>query len=181
MLHYNLLFRWFLDLNLTNEIWDNSSFTTNQQRLIEHDTARLFFCTVLAQAEAKGWMSDTHFTVDGTLVGAWPRPRPVEVRPAAGRGAERCARPRRARRKSVDPPRKKMHPASYAVGIFQETTKPDSMGCVFQRTAGKCRRLLTFLFPINSTLNSADARPLLAITATHNEPDRLVFISHGRN
>ena len=71
MLHYNLLFRWFLDLNLTDAIWDNSSFTTNQQRLLDHDTARLFFHTVVGQAEEKGWMSDTHFTVDGTLVGAW--------------------------------------------------------------------------------------------------------------
>ena len=71
MLHYNLLFRWFLDLNLTDEIWDNSTFTVNQARLLEHDTARLFFHTVAAQARAKGWMSDTHFTVDGTLVQAW--------------------------------------------------------------------------------------------------------------
>jgi transposase len=71
MLHYNLLFRWFLDLNLTDEIWDNSTFTVNQFRLLDHDTARLFFQTVAAQAREKGWMSDTHFTVDGTLVQAW--------------------------------------------------------------------------------------------------------------
>jgi transposase len=71
MLHYNLLFRWFLDLNLTDEIWDNSTFTVNQFRLLDHDTARLFFHTVAAQAQEKGWMSDTHFTVDGTLVQAW--------------------------------------------------------------------------------------------------------------
>jgi transposase len=71
MLHYNLLFRWFLDLNLTDEIWDNSTFTVNQARLLEHDTARLFFHTVAAQAREKGWMSDAHFTVDGTLVAAW--------------------------------------------------------------------------------------------------------------
>ena len=71
MLHYNLLFRWFLDLNLTDEIWDNSTFSVNQQRLLDNDTARLFFHTVAAQAREKGWMSDTHFTVDGTLVQAW--------------------------------------------------------------------------------------------------------------
>jgi transposase len=71
MLHYNLLFRWFLDFNLTDKIWDNSTFTVNQFRLLDHDTARLFFHTVARQAQEKGWMSDTHFTVDGTLVGAW--------------------------------------------------------------------------------------------------------------
>jgi transposase len=71
MLHYNLLFRWFLDLKLTDAIWDNSTFTVNQTRLLEHDTARLFFHTIAAQAQEKGWMSDSHFTVDGTLIGAW--------------------------------------------------------------------------------------------------------------
>lgn len=71
MLHYNLLFRWFLDLNLTDAIWDNSTFTTNQERLLEHDTARLFFHTIAGLAQEKGWMSHAHFTVDGTLIQAW--------------------------------------------------------------------------------------------------------------
>lgn len=71
MLHYNLLFRWFLDMNLTDEVWDNSSFTTNQERLLEHDTARAFFHTIAGLAQEKGWMSDAHFTVDGTLIQAW--------------------------------------------------------------------------------------------------------------
>jgi transposase len=71
MLHYNLLFRWFLDMNLTDKVWDNSSFTTNQERLLSHDVARAFFHTIAALAHEKGWMSDHHFTVDGTLIQAW--------------------------------------------------------------------------------------------------------------
>lgn len=70
-LHYNLLFRWFLDLNLTDAIWDNSTFTVNQERLLDHQTAQLFFATIVAQAQEEGWMSDAHFTVDGTLIQAW--------------------------------------------------------------------------------------------------------------
>jgi transposase len=70
-LHYNLLFRWFLDLNLTDAIWDNSSFTTNQERLLKHDVAKMFFAQIVALAQEKGWMSDAHFTVDGTLIQAW--------------------------------------------------------------------------------------------------------------
>ena len=70
-LHYNLLFRWFLDLNLTDAIWDHSTFSANQQRLLEHETAQLFFATIAELAREKGWMSDAHFTVDGTLVQAW--------------------------------------------------------------------------------------------------------------
>jgi transposase len=70
-LHYNLLFRWFLDLNLTDAIWDNSTFSTNQQRLLEHQTAQLFFAQIAELARERGWMSNAHFTVDGTLIQAW--------------------------------------------------------------------------------------------------------------
>src|SRR5512137_148075 len=42
-IHYNLLFRWFLDLNLTDAVWDHSSFSTNQERLITHAAAQEFF------------------------------------------------------------------------------------------------------------------------------------------
>ena len=70
-LHYNLLFRWFLDLNMTDPIWDNSTFSKNQQRLLQHRTAELFFSSVVELARSHGWVSDEHFTVDGTLIEAW--------------------------------------------------------------------------------------------------------------
>ena len=70
-LHYNLLFRWFLDLNMTDPIWDNSTFSKNQQRLLQHRTADLFFAAVVELARSYGWVSDEHFTVDGTLIEAW--------------------------------------------------------------------------------------------------------------
>jgi len=70
-LHYNLLFRWFLDLNLTDAIWDNSTFSKNQERLLQHKVAELFFGCVVELAHQNGWVSDEHFTVDGTLIEAW--------------------------------------------------------------------------------------------------------------
>jgi transposase len=70
-LDYNLLFRWFLDFNLTDPVWDNSTFTKNQHRLLEHRAAELFFARVVALAREHGWASDAHFTVDGTLIDAW--------------------------------------------------------------------------------------------------------------
>lgn len=70
-LDYNLLFRWFLDLNLLEPVWDNSTFTKNQDRLLAHQTAELFFARVVALAREHGWASDAHFTVDGTLIDAW--------------------------------------------------------------------------------------------------------------
>ena len=70
-LEYNLLFRWFLDLNLTDPVWDNSTFTKNQERLLGHQTAELFFARIVGLAKEHGWVSDEHFTVDGTLIDAW--------------------------------------------------------------------------------------------------------------
>jgi transposase len=70
-LEYNLLFRWFLDLNLMDPIWDNSTFTKNQERLLRHQTAELFFARIVGLAREHGWVSDEHFTVDGTLIEAW--------------------------------------------------------------------------------------------------------------
>ena len=70
-LQYNFLFRWFLDLNMTDPVWDHSVFSKNQERLLAHRTADLFFATVVALAQAHGWVSDEHFSVDGTLIQAW--------------------------------------------------------------------------------------------------------------
>ena len=70
-LEYNLLFRWFLDLNLMDPVWDNSTFSKNQDRLLRHQTAELFFARIVGLAKEHGWVSDEHFTVDGTLIDAW--------------------------------------------------------------------------------------------------------------
>lgn len=70
-IHYNLLFRWFLDLNLTDAVWDHSTFTANQERLLIHRVAQEFFGEIADLARERGWLSDAHFTVDGTLIQAW--------------------------------------------------------------------------------------------------------------
>src|SRR5512142_216902 len=70
-LDYNLLFRWFVGLNMDDAIWDATVFTKNRQRLLEGDIAQKFFENVYRQAREKGLLSDEHFTVDGTLIEAW--------------------------------------------------------------------------------------------------------------
>src|ERR1700726_3896872 len=74
-LDYNLLFRWFLDLELDEASFDHSSFSTNRARLLEHEVAGEFFRGVVEQARALKLLSDEHFTVDGTLVEAWASPK----------------------------------------------------------------------------------------------------------
>ncbi len=70
-LDYNLLFRWFLDLNWDEPAFDHSTFSRNRMRLLQHDVAGEFFRTVVSETRALKLTSDEHFTVDGTLIEAW--------------------------------------------------------------------------------------------------------------
>jgi transposase len=70
-LNYNLLFRWFVGLELDEPVWDATVFTKNRQRLLAGDIAQAFLEKVLALAREHALLSDEHFTVDGTLVEAW--------------------------------------------------------------------------------------------------------------
>src|SRR5438093_502793 len=70
-LDYNLLFRWFVGLEMDDPIWNPTVFTKNRERLLAGEIARAFFDRVVAQARERGLLSDEHFTVDGTLVEAW--------------------------------------------------------------------------------------------------------------
>jgi transposase len=70
-LDYNLLFRWFVGLNMDDPIWDASTFSKNRERLLAGDIAHAFVEQVLAQARERTLLSDEHFTVDGTLIEAW--------------------------------------------------------------------------------------------------------------
>jgi transposase len=70
-LDYNLLFRWFVGLNIDDEVWDASTFSKNRDRLLEGDIAQQFLQAVLDQARENGLTSDEHFSIDGTLVEAW--------------------------------------------------------------------------------------------------------------
>jgi transposase len=67
---YNLLFRWFVGLNMDDGVWDSTTFTKNRDRLLKVDIAEAFFEQVLEQARGYGLLSDEHFTVDGTLIEA---------------------------------------------------------------------------------------------------------------
>ena len=70
-LGYNLLFRWFVGIAIDDTVWDHSSFTTNRDRLIEHDAVKRLFSEILVTADEAGLLSDEHFSVDGTLIRAW--------------------------------------------------------------------------------------------------------------
>jgi transposase len=68
-LDYNLLFRWFVGLNLDDTVWNHAVFSHNRERLLNEEVGEVFFKRVLERA--KPYLSDEHFTVDGTLIEAW--------------------------------------------------------------------------------------------------------------
>jgi transposase len=70
-LEYNLLFRWFVGLNMDEAVWVPTVFTKNRDRLLEGDIAEKFFQLILTQARLADLLSDEHFSVDGTLIEAW--------------------------------------------------------------------------------------------------------------
>jgi len=70
-LQYNMLFRWFVGLNMDDAVWDVTVFTKNRERFLGGEIPQKFFAAVLDQARAADLLSDEHFTVDGTLVEAW--------------------------------------------------------------------------------------------------------------
>jgi transposase len=70
-LQYNLLFRWFLDMDMTERVFDRTVFSHNRERLLEHDVARVLFGAVVEQARKRKLVSSEHFSVDGTLIEAW--------------------------------------------------------------------------------------------------------------
>jgi transposase len=69
-LGYNLLFRWFLDMDLMEGSFVQSAFSKNQERLLQHQVAQKFFRAVYEMSRRENWASDEHFTVDGTLIEA---------------------------------------------------------------------------------------------------------------
>ena len=71
MLDYNILFRWFLDMNLEERGLDQSNFSRLRERLVESKVAVRFFDAVVSEARKLNLLSDEHFTVDGTLIEAW--------------------------------------------------------------------------------------------------------------
>src|SRR6266852_3646150 len=84
-LDYNLLFRWFVGLNMDDSVWDVTVFTKNRERLLDGDIAEAFFQAVLKEARQRNLLSDEHFTVDGTLLEAWASVKSFSERTASPR------------------------------------------------------------------------------------------------
>ena len=128
-LQYDLLFKWFLDLNVADPGFDASTFSKNRERLLAHDVAAAFFAEVVAEAKRRRLLSAEHFTVDGTLLEAWAslksyRPRDEEDGPRGGGG----------RNPEVDFRGQRRHRETHA-----STTDPEAL--LFKKGASQAAKL----------------------------------------
>ena len=85
-LGYNLLFRWFVGLNMDEPVWVPTVYSKNRDRLLAGDVAEKFFAGVLDQARAAELLSDEHFSVDGTLIEAWAGQKSFQRKDGGGQG-----------------------------------------------------------------------------------------------
>lgn len=94
-MEYNLLFRWFVGLELDDRVWDASTFSKNRDRLLEADVAREFLSVLMGLGRVKRLLSADHFSVDGTLIEAWASMKSFRPKdgsgdpPGPGRNSER--------------------------------------------------------------------------------------------
>ncbi len=89
-LQYNLLFRWFVGLEMDDAVWDVTVFTKNRERLISGAISQQLLDAVLVEAREHDLLSEEHFTVDGTLIQAWAAARSFKEKsdpPAPGAGS----------------------------------------------------------------------------------------------
>ena len=88
-LQYNLLFRWFVGMEMDEAVWNHAVYSKNRERLLNEEVAETFFQRVLDRA--RPFMSDEHFTVDGTLIEAWASHKSFRPKDGTGQPPDREA------------------------------------------------------------------------------------------
>ena len=86
-LQYDMLFRWFLDMGIEDSVFVPTTFTKNRERLLTHEVADKFFKASVEQARLRGYVSDEHFTADGSLLEAWASVKSFKPRAEGGQGS----------------------------------------------------------------------------------------------
>jgi transposase len=123
-LNYNLLFRWFVGLSMDDPVWDATTFTKNRERLLEGDIAQAFFQEVIREARERRFLSDEHFSVDGTLIEAWAGQKSFRKKDDPGDPLDRP---------------KSFHGDNRTNETHQSTTDPDAR--LFRKGLGKEAKL----------------------------------------
>lgn len=126
-LDYNLLFRWFVGMEMDEAVWNHAVFSKNRERLLNEEVAQEFFERVLGQA--KPYLSDEHFTVDGTQLEAWASQKSFRAKSGDGDGT-----PRSGSTASGTPREADFHGERRGNETHQSTTDPQAR--LYKKSAG---------------------------------------------
>lgn len=128
-LDYNLLYRWFVGLNMDDPMWDVTVFTKNRERLLKGNIAQALFEKVLEQARTQSLLSEEHFTVDGTLIEAW----------AGQKSFQRRDRPSQPPEEGGSNPTVNFHGEKRSNQTHQSTTDAEAM--LYRKSGGSESKL----------------------------------------
>jgi transposase len=70
-IRFNMLYRWFVGLEMDDTVWHHATFSKNRERLLDEVLMTSLFKSVLKIAQRHRLLSSEHFSVDGTLIDAW--------------------------------------------------------------------------------------------------------------
>jgi transposase len=69
-LEYNLLFRWFVGLELTDEVWSREAFRRNRRRLHDCGAVSEFLARLFSRSRAR-LLANPNFSVNRALIEEW--------------------------------------------------------------------------------------------------------------
>ena len=160
---YNLLFRWFVGLGMDDAAWNHAVFSKNRDRLSTSDVAQQFFAEVNRQA--KRFMSDEHFTVDGTLIQAWASQK--SFRSKGGENGDGT----------------NFHGQKRSNGTHESTTDPDAR--LYKKSYGKESKLSYLGHAVVENRNGLIAAAMVTRADGYAERDAALLMlaekQHGRS
>ena len=157
-LEFDLLFRWFVGLNMDDAVWDATVYSKNRERLLQAEVAEAFFKEVVGIAKQHSFLSDEHFTVDGTLIEAWAGQKSFKKRDRE----ETSAQP-------DDPgnPTVNLHGEKWSDRTHQSTTDPEARQ--YKKSKGSEAKLAYLGHVLMENRNGLVVRPRLTLASGRAE------------
>jgi transposase len=169
-LDYNLLFRWFVGLNMDDAVWDATVYSKNRERLLNGDVAEEFFKEVLGIAKQYDLLSDEHFTVDGTLIEAWAGQKSFKKKDREGASAP-----------PDDPgnPTVNFHGEKRSNQTHQSTTDPEAR--LYKKSKGSEAKLAYLGHVLMENRNGLVVEPRLTLASGTAEREAAAEMIQGRS
>lgn len=176
-LRYDILFKWFLDMNLDDAPFHPTTFSQNRDRLLEHDVAAAFFAQVVQEAQERNLISEDHFTADGTLFQAWASLksyRPKDEEPPSGSGGRNAEVDFKGERRSRDTHESRTDPEAR---LFRKSQNAAALLCFAGHLLTENRHGLALDVLVSEATGGAEREA--AITMLDRRKNRKKGVSFG--